>query len=148
MDAQYGTVTSVWKNSSQGAQLCSVKSHISNKEYQNVEVITPKGFNYLPSIGDLVLFSEIHNSEVVVFWVLEPTDLSLANWDVVIHRGAKTKAGAQEGYNMKSRIIMNQDYSISVETGETKSWTFTPKAGITIKPDGSITVSCVSFEIL
>lgn len=148
MDIQYGTVTSVGKSNSHGAQLCSVKSHMSNKEYQNVEVITPKGMNYLPSIGDLVIFSEIHNSEVVVLWVLEPTDLSLANWDVVIHRWAKTKVWAQEWYNMKSRILMNPDYSISIETGDTKSGSFTPKASIKINPDGSIQVSCVSFEIL
>lgn len=51
---------------------------MSNKEYQNVEVITPKGMNYLPGAGDVVLFAEIHNSEVVVLGVLESSDLSMS----------------------------------------------------------------------
>lgn len=74
-EIQYGTVTSVGKNDTYGAQVCTIKSHMSNKEYQNVEVITPKGMSYLPSSGDVVLFSEIHNSEVVILGVLESSDL-------------------------------------------------------------------------
>lgn len=148
MQIQYWTITSVGKSSAYWAQVCTIKAHMSNKEYQNAEVITPKGMNYLPTTGDLVVFAEIHNSEVIILWVLEQTDLSMSGWDIIIHRGVKTKQGSKNWYNMKSRIVLWKDFSITLETWEWVSGNFTPTASLVISPDGNIQVKCNSFEIL
>lgn len=148
MELQYWTITSVWKSTTYGAQICTIKAHMSNKEYQNAEIISPKGMNYLPITGDLVVFAEIHNSEIIVLWVLEQTDLSISGWDIVIHRGVKTKQGSKNGYNMKSRITLWKDFSITLETWDGTASNFTSTASMKILPNGNIQVKCNSFEIL
>lgn len=148
MELQYWTITSVWKSTTYWAQICSIKAHMSNKEYQNAEVITPKWMNYLPTSWDLVIFAEIHNSEVLILWVLEQTDLSISGGDIVLHRGVKTKQGSKVGYTLKSRIVLWKDFSITLETW---SWTpsnFTSTASMKIDVDWNIQVKCNSFEIL
>lgn len=148
MYLQYGTITSTWKSQSLWAQLCSIKWHTSGKEYNNVEVITPKWLNYLPSLGDIVVFGEVYNGEVILLWVLEQTDLSLKNGDVVIHRGVNTNNGGSKWYNQKTRIVLAEDSSITLESGDSQTWTFVPKASIQIKNDGSIKINCNQFEII
>ena len=82
---QYGTITSVVNDDTKGAQLCYVKGHLTDREYLDCEVIPPKGYNYLPKIGDLVLISEIHNSEIVVLGILEPFDFYLEAGEAMLH---------------------------------------------------------------
>ena len=147
-EIQYGTVTSVGKNSTYWAQVCTIKAHLTNKEYQNVEVITPKCLMYLPAIGDVVLFSEIHNSEVVIFWVLEQFDWSLSSWDIVLTRWTKYKIWAAEKMNIKSKVTLSKDFSITLETGDSSTGSFIPAASLKIKPNGTVEVLCNSFEII
>ena len=83
---QLGQVTRVYKNETQGAQLCSIKASLSNREYQDVLLITPKWVNYLPEKDDIVLFAEINNNVIVCFGTNETADLSLLEGEVVMHK--------------------------------------------------------------
>lgn len=90
MRLEYGKVTSVLSDPALGAQLCHVKSQISDREYQNCEIIMTKGITSLPKVGDIVLVSEIHNGEIVVLGSLAQSDLGLAQGELYFYNADKT----------------------------------------------------------
>ena len=114
MKLEYWTITSVYKNEAAWAQLCSVKSHISDREYTNCEIITSKWQNFLPKVWDLVVVTEIHNWEIVVLWVLEPFDLWLSEWEILLHRWKVTTDWQISNYNMLTRIYVNKNNEIEI----------------------------------
>lgn len=82
MRIEYGTVTSVFSDPALGGQLCHVKSNLSNREFQNCEILATRGVHGMIKAGDIVAVSEIHSGEVVVLGFLAQDDLSLAEGEV------------------------------------------------------------------
>lgn len=72
---EYGKITSVFKDPTLGAQLCHVKGNLTSAEYQNCEIITNKGVNYMPRVGDTCVVVEMNNSEHAMLGILDPFDL-------------------------------------------------------------------------
>ena len=140
MRLEYWLITSVYKNELKWAQLCNVKSHISDREYIACEVISSKWQNFLPKVWDLAVISEMHNWEIIVMWVLEPFDLNLSEWEVLFHNGTVTKTGQTSRYNMQARIYVNKDKEIELSTGSSSTGTYISTSNITISKTGQITI--------
>lgn len=141
----YGTVTSLIKDEEDGSQLVHVKSHLTDREYQNCEIITPKGYNYLPKIWDLVCIFEIHNSETIVFGVLEPFDFKLKEGEVLIHSGKKVSSGQIDRYDMISRVYLNEKHEIELNRGSTEflsdeNKNYNPNAKVKINEDNEVII--------
>lgn len=130
MNIMYGTVTSVFTSDSNGAQLVNVKSHISDKEYTNCEVLSLKGMNSLPNDGDLVAFVQIHNSDILVLGVVEPYDLDISSKEVLIHSGEVTQQGQAKTYAKTASILLKPDGSIEIVS------------------EGTVTITAPSVEII
>jgi hypothetical protein len=62
---QLGEVTRVYKSETEGAQLCNIKAALSDREYKDVAIITPKGMHYLPALKDIISFIEISNNVIL-----------------------------------------------------------------------------------
>ena len=152
MRIDYGTVTSVLSDSARGAQLCHVKSHSSDREYQFCEIIVTKGMASLPVIGDLVVVAEIHNAEIIVMGVLPQEDLELSQGEVFLFNGDKTAKlefftdgaikitgpGGQIQLNADGDITVNNDGDTTVTTlGDT---TFDTRGDVSIEALGQATL--------
>jgi len=103
---QYGKVTSVFKDDAYGAQLCNVKGSLTDREYQNCEILSIKGVNTLPVVGDTVALIEMHNSELLVLGVVETQDLELEEGEILVWKGDKDSLS----------IKINKDQEIVVKT--------------------------------
>lgn len=140
MELLYWTVTKVFKSATSWAQLVNVKANTSDREYQNCEIITPKGMAYLPKIKDLVLFSEIHNSEIIILGVLEPYDLRLNSGETLLYQGNIIKNWKNELLRFTTKIrLTNWNIELSVWTDN--GTTFTPTSSIVISPTSGISVN-------
>lgn len=143
MRLDYGTVTSVLKDSAKGAQLCHVKSHSSDREYQFCEVIVTKGISSLPKKGDLVLLSEMHNSEIVVLGVLPQSDLGLAEGEVFLYNGDQT--ATLKLYADGKVQVTGTGGTITLEANG--NLTVTNTGNLTINTTGTIQATCDFFHV-
>jgi len=137
MRLEYCAITSVLKDPIYGAQLCHVKWKITDREYQNCEIITPKWYNYLPKVNDVVVICELHNSEMVVLGVLEPFDYSLEVWECQMHGGDNVQEGQTGVYNKKAHLKINKDGEIQIRqwTTDTAWGVFKPTKKISMTKD-------------
>ena len=135
MRLEYGSITSVFKDPTLGAQLCHVKGNLTSAEYQNCEIITPKGLNYLPRVWDTCIVVEMHNSEIAVLGILDQFDLGLKEWETLLHNGNIIQ-GQSSSYNMRSQIKLNKDNEIVIQTLDQG----VAKATLTLKPNGEVSI--------
>ena len=120
----------------------NIKDHLSDREYQQVELITIKGVSALPGIGDVVLFSEIYSGQVVLHGVLEPFNLGINAKDILLHRGNILPNGQTTQYFIKSRISLNDNNEITLEKGDTDmSGNFNPTQRIILDQNGAVRLS-------
>lgn len=110
---EYGKVTSSYKDDAYGAQLCDVKSQISDREFVHCEVLAPKGVNTLPRVGDTVLVAEIHNSEMIVMGVLETKDLDLEEGEVLIWNFEHADLSIK--FNKDKEIVVKTPVKVRIE---------------------------------
>lgn len=68
MNLEYWKVTSVIRKDNKISY--NVLSNITDKEYQECDIISMKWFTSLPKEGDVVLLNRIHNAEVCILGVL------------------------------------------------------------------------------
>lgn len=141
MNILYWTVTSVFKSDTDGAQLCHVIWNLTNREFQNCEILSLKWVNSLPKVWDLVALSEIHNSEVIVLGVVEPFDLNIFEWEILLHNGAVTTSGQVDTYNIQAKIKINKDKEIELATGDTVWWVFINACSILLKQNWDLAIN-------
>jgi hypothetical protein len=132
---EYGSITSVFKDPTLGAQLCHVKGNLTAAEYQNCEILTPKWLNYMPKIWDTVVVSEMNNSEIAVFGVLDQFDLWLSEGETLLH-GWTVSQWQSPSYNMKTSVKLNKNNEVVIQTADNG----TPKATITVKPNWEVSI--------
>ena len=141
MRLEYWTVTSVFKDDEKWAQLCHCKWILTLAEYQNCEIIMPRGISSLPKVWDVVLLSEIANAEIVVLWVLEQFDLWLSEWEVMLHWWPVIQNWQNSSYQARAFVKLNKDNEIVLQTFDS---TGSSKVKVVIQQDWQIVFDCGS----
>lgn len=132
MEIQLWKVTEVLSDPVAWAQLCNIFGNLTDREYQNVDIITPKGFNYTPNVDDTILFVEISNGVILALGVLEDSDFGLSTWEILIHKWVATRSNWWAVYDMEAYIKINASGHIVLTTGASSGGTFTPDVTMTI----------------
>ena len=132
---EYGKITSVFKDPTLGAQLCHVKGNLTSAEYQNCEIITSKGVNYMPRVGDTCIVVEMNNSEHAMIGILDPFDLGLSEWETLLHGGTVSQ-GQTPSYNMQTMVKLNKNNEVVIQTMDKG----VAKATITVKPNWEVSI--------
>lgn len=132
MQLQLGEVTRVFTDEIEWAQLCNISGKLTDREFQNVDIVTPKGMNYIPSVWDTILFTELTNSVIVAIWVIEEMDLGLKWGEVFLHKGIKTVTEGKTTYDLQAYIKIDDAGYITLASGTSTWWAFTPTVQVSI----------------
>ena len=90
------------------------------------------------------MLSEIHNSEIVVLWLLEPFDFYLEAGEGMMHIGDKVVDWPLERYNLNTFVKLNKDKELEITKWESEyvngTVEFKPREKILITKDDEVII--------